>query len=621
MKRIETARWIPSPNQPSKLEYDGQRTAQEVFEELSYRLASTGYLPDEYFLLDSDWQDGKEFPKDADIFCTTDYGGSEGIYTDVYLRTYDEGKSITKNFATGKTLGESESDLDRMYLIASDITKAFHSDSVHARFIRLVGDEKPESLIVHLNEEERLIVADSLIEMRAQLQNKTIAVENLLRRVAGSITEYINMVGDPPLRISDTDLAILAVQDGNMAAFLDAFPKAADQDAVLIHAAGRPGRIGTQMTLEMLQKAQNSIPNDIYLDACKKAVSVGDSDRVVLMMKKAESSVKDLDMGLFSKIVRSSLEYQRENGRNRRMAYTLVQECAPEQIQAADPALLLIAQRREDSQIFFRLIEQGINANQYAAELFNQLSRERNAWMIYRCIDCGMKIDNNNFSALHACILPESMDAAKKLIELGMDFEGYLEWAGKYHSGEKDENLIDTLKEYWENDVKPKQELRLDKTSDPDSQEQPNIPDDRESIFKLQVYPSYLPEARETPIILKLPVPESELRIALSRHGINDFSECDVASCECPIKRLSNTLNLGGDIYGLNRLAAKIIDMIGAQGRIAKFLDVLEEAKPRELSDAIDCMDKLDRHEILHQNVKTPTEQIKGMEMAQELNM
>jgi hypothetical protein len=32
-------------------------------------------------------------------------------------------------------------------------------------------------------------------------------------------------------------------------------------------------------------------------------------------------------------------------------------------------------------------------------------------------------------------------------------------------------------------------------------------------------------------------------------------------------------------------------------------------------------MDKLDRHEILHQNVKTPTEQIKGMEMAQELNM
>ncbi|MDD3349934.1 MAG: ankyrin repeat domain-containing protein, partial [Eubacteriales bacterium] len=136
MKRIETARWIPSPNQPSKLEYDGQRTAQEVFEELSYRLANTGYLPEEYFLLDSEWLDGKEFPQNADIFSTTDYGGSEGIYTDVYLRIYDDGNDITRRFATGKTLGESESDLDRMNLIASAITKAFHSDGVHARYIR-----------------------------------------------------------------------------------------------------------------------------------------------------------------------------------------------------------------------------------------------------------------------------------------------------------------------------------------------------------------------------------------------------------------------------------------------------------------------------------------------------
>lgn len=623
MKRIETARWIPSPNQPSKLEYDGQRTAQEVFEELSYRLANTGYLPDEYFLLDSEWLDGKEFPKEADIFCTTDYGGSEGIYTDVYLRIYDEGHGTTTKFATGKTLGESESDLDRMNLIASAITKAFHSDGVHARYIRLGEAEKSESLIMHLNEEERQIVADSLVEMRTQLLDKTIAVENLLRRVAGSITEYINMVGDRPLKISDTDLAILAIQDGNAAVLRDVFPKAEEQDTVLMHAAGRPGRIGTLMTLEILQKAQNSIPNDIYLSACKKAVSIGDTDRVVQMMRKADSSVKDLDMGLFGEIVRCSLEYLSENSRNRRMAYTLVQECTPEQIQAADPALLLIAERREDWQILFQLIEQGIDANRYAAELFDQLSRQRSAWMVYSCIDRGMKIHNNNFAALHACILPESMDAAKRLIELGMDFDGYLEWAEKYHSGEKDENLIETLKEYWENDVKPKQEMKQDEVADTGNhaKTQPDPPDDKEYIFKLQVYPSYLPEDRERQFTLKLPVSEHELQITLSKHGINDFSECDVASCECPIKRLSNTLNLEGDIYGLNRLASQIKDMIGEQGRIAKFLDVLEEARPSELSDAIDCMDELDRYELLPQNVKAPEEQMKRMGIAQELNM
>ena len=40
-----------------------KRVAQEVFEELKYRLESTGYLPDEYFLMDSHW----EFPE-AQIF-------------------------------------------------------------------------------------------------------------------------------------------------------------------------------------------------------------------------------------------------------------------------------------------------------------------------------------------------------------------------------------------------------------------------------------------------------------------------------------------------------------------------------------------------------------------------
>lgn len=86
MNIIELDRWEPSPEEPGRLQYAGQRTAQEVFEELRYRLESMGYLPDEYFLLDSEWDNGREIPEDADIFCATDYGGSEGVYLDVYLK-------------------------------------------------------------------------------------------------------------------------------------------------------------------------------------------------------------------------------------------------------------------------------------------------------------------------------------------------------------------------------------------------------------------------------------------------------------------------------------------------------------------------------------------------------
>ena len=90
MNVIELERWKPSEADPRKLEYAGQRVAQEVFEELKHRLTGMGYLPDEYFLMDTEWENGRKIPKDADIFCTTDYGGSEGVYLDVYLKWYEE---------------------------------------------------------------------------------------------------------------------------------------------------------------------------------------------------------------------------------------------------------------------------------------------------------------------------------------------------------------------------------------------------------------------------------------------------------------------------------------------------------------------------------------------------
>ena len=141
MNVIELELWKPSEKDSRKLEYAGQPVAQEVFEELKYRLEGMGYLPDEYFLMDSHWENGREIPKGADIFCTTDYGG-EGVYLDVYLKWYDENqtKSITRSFITGKTLGENGNDLDRMFLISSAITKAFHGDhATHARYMKIGG--------------------------------------------------------------------------------------------------------------------------------------------------------------------------------------------------------------------------------------------------------------------------------------------------------------------------------------------------------------------------------------------------------------------------------------------------------------------------------------------------
>ena len=257
MDIIELERWKPSEANPHKLEYAGQPVAQEVFEELKHRLEGMGYLPDEYFLLDGHWKDGREIPKDADIFCTTDYGASEGVYLDVYLKWYEDGKPITRSFITGKTLGENGNDLDRMFLTASAITKAFHGDhATHARYMKIGGvEEDTGGSVVHLSQQEQKVIIEALVEQRERQEQAMGQTEQLLRRMTGSITEYVNTVGMRPLRMSDFDKAVLAIQDGELEAFKKYAAKVPYQqeETLLVEAAGRPGAVGRKMT-ELLMR-------------------------------------------------------------------------------------------------------------------------------------------------------------------------------------------------------------------------------------------------------------------------------------------------------------------------------------------------------------------------------
>lgn len=79
MIKIELSRWEPSPEDPRRMQYAGQRTVQKVFEVLKHHLHGMGYLPDEYFLMDRSWKNGREVSQETDIFCITSHGGREEI--------------------------------------------------------------------------------------------------------------------------------------------------------------------------------------------------------------------------------------------------------------------------------------------------------------------------------------------------------------------------------------------------------------------------------------------------------------------------------------------------------------------------------------------------------------
>jgi len=306
METIELNIWEPVPNEPGHVRIADQRTAQEVFAELKHRLESIGYLPDEYFLLGDEWENGRKIPEGADIFCTADYGGSEGIYLDIYLKWHEDNKSLTKSFVTGKTLEETPIALDRMHLVASEVMKAFHGDgSIHARYMRIGGSAVPAGAVFHLNPQEHRLMVDSLVEHRNRIKDEFEGVEHLLRRVTGSITEFVNEVGERPLKISDFDRTMLSIQDGNLSEFrmqymgawgISAFESDAGWDALSFIRESLPedGKLELKQIIEDMRREKWYIPD----------VSDGDSHTGPMML--AEIVVKFIDQDI------SELDYDEE---------------------------------------------------------------------------------------------------------------------------------------------------------------------------------------------------------------------------------------------------------------------------------------------------------------------
>ena len=446
MDIIELERWKPSEANPHKLEYAGQPVAQEVFEELKHRLEGMGYLPDEYFLLDGHWKDGREIPKDADIFCTTDYGASEGVYLDVYLKWYEDGKPITRSFITGKTLGENGNDLDRMFLTASAITKAFHGDhATHTRYMKIGGvEEDTGGSVVHLSQQEQKVIIEALVEQRERQEQAMGQTEQLLRRMTGSITEYVNTVGMRPLRMSDFDKAVLAIQDGE----LEAFKKYAarvpyqQEETLLVEAAGRPGAVGRKMT-ELLMRDRCNIDYAAYCNACKRAIDINDPEKVLSMMVRAQASVPQLEPSFFGEMA----SYAHSD--HRFIAKEIIKRCGEEQIAAAPSFLLEQFAMDKDFRTLSALVEKGISGGGSSARTLHMLTYEgRDSWIAEELLEKRMWVETDDYGALHACVQNDAVDVCKLLLDGGIDFDVYQQWA-KNHPCDGHEKTMQALEDHW----------------------------------------------------------------------------------------------------------------------------------------------------------------------------
>ena len=403
------------------------RSGQEVYEELKHRLESMGYLPDEYFLLDAGWKDGKVIPRNADLFCTTDYGASEGIYLDVRLIWYGEdGKPVIKTFATGKTLGESSSDMDRMFLISSAITKAFHGEhGAYARFQRLEDGTKAEGVVLHLSPKERRILMDALLEQRIRQEAQMTSTEQLLRRMTGSITAYMDEVGARPLRMSTADRAVLAVRDGELYAFSSLALQVTEPEerySLLVESAGRPGAVGRRMAKLMLG-AKTPYPEDVWLDACKRAVDTGDLQRVQMMLDRTMDKVDAPSPSLPGEVLQYAYL------QNPAMGSELIRQAAPEQVAAAPIGLLYDAAKACDLRTLTNLVRKGLQPDGSAAPTLHHLIARSREWMAVELLRAGLQVRGDDYEALDTCLREHAPEAAASLLERGVNLDGYLTWS------------------------------------------------------------------------------------------------------------------------------------------------------------------------------------------------
>ena len=405
------------------------RSGQEVYEELKHRLEGMGYLPDEYFLLDDVWEDGKVVPRDADLFCTTDYGASEGIYLDVRLKWYGEdGKPVIKTFATGKTLGESGSDMDRMFLISSAITKAFHGEhGAYARLQRLEDGTEADGAVLHLSPKEKRVLMDALVEQRMRQEAQMTNTEQLLRRMAGSITAYMDEVGARPLRMSTEDRAVLAVRDGELYAFSSLalqVTKPEERCSLLVESAGRPGAVGRRMAKLMLG-AKTPYPEDVWLDACKRAVDTGDLQRVQMMLDRTMDKADSPSPSLPGEVLQYAYL------QNPAMGSELIRRAAPEQVAAAPSKLLCAAAYARDLPMLTELLQKGLQPGDHAAPLLLPLLTAYDGQRVAHLLKDSLRVRPEDYDAMNVCLREHASSAAEALLGQGMKLDGYLAWAAE----------------------------------------------------------------------------------------------------------------------------------------------------------------------------------------------
>ncbi len=181
LETIEIDKYSEPEN--GRIKQTGTKTYGEVFSELERHLKENNLYPDDYFGLSAYANENEEIPNNwTEFVCSTNFGGSEGIYLDISIKTADGNVP----FATGKTLDETVEDFTAMSRIGAECSMLLNGNGARIRHSKEYVSEKNAELkpqfpngkfAESISAEESIAAENNVNSVENNLSEKTDSLE------------------------------------------------------------------------------------------------------------------------------------------------------------------------------------------------------------------------------------------------------------------------------------------------------------------------------------------------------------------------------------------------------------------------------------------------------------
>ena len=238
---------------------------------------------------------------------------------------------------------------------------------------------------------------------------------------------------------------MLAIRDGELGAFKELLPKTVGHaDELLVEIAGRTGNVGSKMSVCLLAEAKQ-FTDEAYLTASKRAVDIGDAERVRFLMEQYGNHVAEPRAAYYGEVIDYAC------GENKAMGHKLIATAPNEWIAAAPTSLHIRMSCGGELIMSQMLISKGLQPGaDTPTVLQNYTCSPDRFWMAERLLKNGMEIRRNDYLSMDVCMRNGAADAAKLLLDQGMDFGEYQAWAEKHSHASVDEQTYSEVLAHWD---------------------------------------------------------------------------------------------------------------------------------------------------------------------------